>query len=122
MGAIGTHIAKILCDGFGMKLIYNSKTEKESINIKYSTKMMSLNDVFKEADIISINATYTQENINMINKEQFEKMKQGAIIVNTARQELINKEDLYEYIIANKLCGVAIDGYYKEPITEDMNE
>lgn len=122
MGAIGTHIAKILCDGFGMKLIYNSKTEKENINIKYSTKMMSLNDVFKEADIISINATYKQENINMINKEQFDIMKQGAIIVNTARQELINKEDLYEYIIANKLGGVAIDGYYKEPITEDMNE
>lgn len=66
MGAIGTHIAKILCDGFGMKLIYNSQTPKERIDKKYNTQMVSLNEVFKNADIISVNATYTENNISMI--------------------------------------------------------
>lgn len=75
MGAIGTHIAKILCDGFGMKLIYNSQTPKERIDKKYNTQMVSLNEVFKNADIISVNATYTENNISMITYKQLELMK-----------------------------------------------
>lgn len=122
MGAIGTHIAKILCDGFGMKLIYNSQTPKESIDKKYNTQMVSLNEVFKNADIISINATYTENNISMITYKQLELMKKQAILVNTARQELIDKKDLYNYISSNEECSFAMDGFYKEPITKETEE
>lgn len=122
MGAIGTHIAKILCDGFGMKLIYNSQTSKESIDKKYNTQMVSLNEVFKNADIISVNATYTENNISMITYKQLKLMKKQAILVNTARQELIDKKDLYNYISSNKECSLAMDGFYKEPITKETEE
>ena len=122
MGAIGTHIAQILCDGFGMNLIYNSKTEKENINNKYNTKMVSLEEVFKNADVISINATYTEETKALINKKYFDLAKSEAIIVNTARQELINKDDLYEAIVNNKILAVAMDGFYEEPIMKECND
>ena len=122
MGAIGTHIAKILCDGFGMKLIYNSQTPKEKIDSKYNTKMVGLDDIFKNADIISVNATYNEKNIGMISYEQLKLMKPQAILVNTARQELINKEDLYNYVTSNKNVSVAMDGFYKEPITKETEE
>lgn len=122
MGAIGTHIAKIFCDGFGMNLIYNSKTEKENINNKYNTKMVSLEEVFKNADVISINATYTEETKALINKKYFDLAKSEAIIVNTARQELINKDDLYEAIMNNKILAVAMDGFYEEPIMKECND
>lgn len=122
MGAIGTHITKILCDGFGMNLIYNSQSEKEEINKKYNTKMISLNKLFETADIISINATYNENNISMISKEQLDLMKPNAILVNTARQELINKQDLYNYIINNKSCTLAMDGFYREPITKETED
>lgn len=120
MGAIAAYIAKIMCDGFGMKLIYNSKTEKQEINEKYNTNMVSLNEVFEKADIISINATFTEDNRNMISKEQLDLMKPNAILVNTARQELINKEDLKDII--NKINCVAIDGFYSEPIKENEDK
>ncbi|MBO6232959.1 MAG: hypothetical protein J6I85_07100, partial [Clostridia bacterium] len=122
MGAIGTHIAQILCNGFGMNLIYNSKTEKENINNKYNTKMVSLEEVFKNADVISINATYTEETKALINKKYFDLAKSEAIIVNTARQELINKDDLYEAIMNNKILAVAMDGFYEEPIMKECND
>lgn len=122
MGAIGTHITKILCDGFGMNLIYNSQSEKQEINKKYNTKMISLNKLFETADIISINATYNEKNIGMISKEQLDLMKSNTILVNTARQELINKQDLYNYIINNKSCTLAMDGFYKEPITKETED
>lgn len=120
MGTIGSYIAKILCDGFGMKLIYNSRESKSSIDAKYNTKMVSLNEIFKEADIVSVNATYTLDNANMISKEQFNLSKEGLIFVNTARPELVNKEDLYSAIINNKLGFVAMDGFYNEPM--DYND
>lgn len=116
MGTIGSYIAKILCDGFGMKLIYNSRESKPSIDERYNTKMVSLNELFKEADIISVNATYTIDNANMISKEQFNLSKEGLIFINTARPELVNKEDLYSAIINNKLGFVAMDGFYTEPM------
>ena len=117
MGAIGTYIAKILCDGFGMKLIYNSKSNKTEINEKYQTKMVSLKELFSKSDIISINATYTKDNINMINKDVLQYIKKDAILVNTARQELINKEDLFEVISENRINTIGMDGFYEEPIT-----
>ena len=120
MGTIGSYIAKILCDGFGMKLIYNSRESKPSIDAKYNTKMVSLNELFKEADIVSVNATYTLDNANMISKKQFDLAKEGLIFVNTARPELVNKEDLYSAIINNKLGFVAMDGFYNEPM--DYND
>lgn len=122
MGAIGTHIAKILCDGFGMKLIYNSQTPKENIDKKYNTQMVSLDEIFKNADVISINATYSENNIGMITYKQLELMKKQVVLVNTARQELIDKKDLYNYIASNKDCSIAMDGFYKEPITKETEE
>lgn len=92
MGAIGTHIAKILCNGFGMQLIYNSQTPKGNIDKKYNTQMVSLDELFERADIISVNATYSKNNIGMITSKQLELMKQQVILVNTARQELIDKK------------------------------
>ena len=109
MGTIGSYIAKILCDGFGMKLIYNSRESKSDIDNKYNTNMISLNELFSKSDIISVNATYTLDNANMISKEQL-------IFINTARPELVNKEDLYNAIINNKIGFVAMDGFYTEPI------
>ena len=120
MGTIGSYIAKILCDGFGMKLIYNSREAKPSIDEKYTTKMVSLNELFKEADIVSVNATYTLDNANIISKEQFDLAKEGLIFVNTARPELVNKDDLYNAIANNKIGFVAMDGFYTEPM--DYND
>lgn len=116
MGAIGSYVAKILCDGFGMKLIYNSKNSKPLVDKKYNTSMKSLNEVFLNSDIISINATCTDENKGMISSEQLKLMKENAILVNTARAELIDKVALMEVI--NKINCIALDGYYEEPINK----
>ena len=122
MGAIGKHIAKILCEGFGMKLIYNSLSNKPEINTKYNTNMVSLTELFKNADIVSVNATYTKDNKNMIDKDILSLMKEEAILVNTARQELINKEDLYNILNNKKINAVAMDGFYEEPITDKTED
>ena len=119
MGAIGKHVTKILCDGFGMNVIYVDLSPIEDINNKYNTNMVSLNELFKKSDIVVISATCTKDNVNMITSEQFNMAKDDLIIVNTARAKLINKDDLYDAIINNKIGFVAMDGFYDEPIKYD---
>jgi phosphoglycerate dehydrogenase-like enzyme len=119
MGKIGSHVARIMCDGFGMNLVYNSLESDPEIDSKYGITMSSLDEVFEKSDVISINATCTEENKGMITKEQLEKVKPGAILVNTARQQLIVKEDLLDAIKNGKLGFVAMDGFYEEPINEN---
>ncbi len=116
MGKIGTTVARILCDGFGMKLIYNSIEPVPEIDSKYNTQMVSLDEVFQKSDIISLNATCTEENQGMVSIEQLSKAKPGAIFVNTARQQLAKKENLYQAITNGNLGFVAMDGFYNEPI------
>lgn len=119
MGAIGKHVTKILCDGFGMNVIYVDLSPIEDINNKYNTNMVSLNELFKKSDIVVISATCTKDNVNMITSEHFNMAKDDLIIVNTARAKLINKDDLYDAIINNKIGFVAMDGFYDEPINYD---
>ena len=58
----------------------------------------------------------------MIDKNVLDLMKNSAILVNTARQELINKDDLYSVIVNKQIAGVAMDGFYSEPITKETND
>ena len=76
-------------------------------------------ELFKKSDIVVISATCTKDNVNMITSEQFNMAKDDLIIVNTARAKLINKDDLYDAIINNKIGFVAMDGFYDEPINYD---
>lgn len=116
MGAIGSYVAKILCEGFGMKLLYNSLNSKPLIDKKYNTHMVSLNELFSNADIISVNATCTEENKGMISFEQLNLMKENTVLVNTARAELIDKDALMQ--VVNKINCIAVDGWYDEPINK----
>lgn len=117
MGAVGANVAKILCDGFGMKLIYNSRTPKKEIDDRYQTSMVSLDELFSEADIITLHATLSDENKGMINNELLEKMKPNAVLVNAARAELI-EEQAFRSNVGNKGC-FAVDVWYDEPIRSD---
>ena len=58
-----------------MKLLYNSLTPKPLIDEKYNTRMVSLNELFSNSDVISINATCTDDNKGMISSEQLNLMK-----------------------------------------------
>lgn len=110
-GRIGQCAMKAF-SGFGAKMIgydlYPSETAKEFIEYK------SLDEVFAEADIISLHCPLTDDNYHLINKENIEKMKDGVIIVNTSRGALMSAEDLIEGLKSGKIGGVATDVYEKE--------
>jgi len=101
-GRIGKKVIKI-AQGFNMKILaYDTST---TCNIQ----TVSLNEIFKKSDIISINCPLNKATKNLINAVSISKMKQNIILINTARGEIVNTKDLYTAILNKKIKGAALD-------------
>ncbi|WP_353145599.1 D-2-hydroxyacid dehydrogenase [Chryseobacterium sp.] len=124
-GSIGQEVVKIGI-ALGMKvtvLTRSPKTEVLTLNFfdgqSVNFEITSTNDMdafLKEADFISINTPKTNEYI--IDTPQFEKMKDGVYIVNTARGGVINEVTLIDFIDSGKVAGAALDVFENEPNPE----
>lgn len=82
-------------------------------------KMVSLDELLETSDYISLHAPLTQENRHTFNAETFARMKDGAVIINTARGPLIDANALYEAIQSGKISGAGLDVFEPEP--PDLN-
>lgn len=107
-GAIGCHTAKI-ANGFGMKVLSYDPFPKEALTEKFNFEYVELDRLYKESDIISLHAPSKKENFHMINEEAFSKMKDGVIIINTARGEIMDTNALYKALISGKVAGAGLD-------------
>lgn len=107
-GAIGSQVARI-ANGFGMNILAYDVYPKEELIHKYGVKYLELDELLKEADIISLHAPLTDKNFHMVNEDKFKLMKPNAVIVNTARGELIDTKALYEALSQNKIFGAGLD-------------
>jgi len=105
-GSIGSSVAKI-AHFFGMK-VYACSYEKNS-EISGFTEYCSFDELLANSDIITLHLPYNKETYHIINDENIKKMKKGAIIINTARGELIDIIALYNNIISGHLAGAALD-------------
>ena len=119
-GKIGRRVAEI-AKAFGMRVlaydIFQNMDEAKRIGYEY----VPLDTLLKESDIITIHVNLTKENYHMINKDAFEKMKDGVVIVNTARGAIIDTEALIKYLKSGKVSYAALDVLEAEPeIKEEM--
>ena len=110
-GKIGQTVLKHL-SGFGCRLLAYDLYENQEAK-RYAT-FVPLETLLAESDIITLHIPATEKNRNFINKETIAKMKDGAIIINTARGSLVNSCDLIEAISQKKLGGAALDVFEKE--------
>ena len=116
MGAIGRKVAGML-KAFGAEVLYNdvSKMKQEDENalgIKFSTR----EEIIEKSDIISLHCPLTDDTRHMINDRAVNKMKNGVILINTARGGLIDEAALINGIKNGKIAGAGIDVYEKEPV------
>jgi D-lactate dehydrogenase len=118
VGVIGTgRIGKVfinIMNGFGTNVIaydlFPDTQSAKELNFSY----VSLDELFKNSDIISLHCPLTKETTNIINKESIEKMKDGVFIINTSRGKLINTNDLIEMLEKGKISGLGLDVYEDE--------
>jgi D-3-phosphoglycerate dehydrogenase len=110
IGLIGTEVAK-RAKAFGMNVIAYRKSDKTS---DYATTV-GLDALLAKSDIISLHTPITEETKGMINKDSIAKMKDGVILINTARGKLVVDEDLAQALESGKVKYAGIDVYHAEP-------
>ena len=107
--------------GFGMKILYFDKKRIPEFEKETGAKFSTLNQLIKKSDFISIHTPLTKETYHLIDKKEFEMMKDGAILINTARGEIINEKELVNALKSGKLFSAGLDVYEFEPkITKDL--
>lgn len=109
-GNIGQQAGRI-AKAFGMNVIYHNRSKKET-GIGESR---DLKDVFLESDFISLHCSLSADNQEFVNKELLLTMKKSAILINTARGQLINEQDLADALNEGVIAGAALDVLSKEP-------
>jgi len=120
-GTIGRKVADYsLKNGLNV-LAYDPYIEKLDDNEK-NYKLSSIEEIFEDADIISLHLPLTEETKNLINKSSFTKMQKQPIIINTSRGSVINENDLIDAYNQNLISGFALDVFENEPITKDLYE
>lgn len=117
MGAIGRQVATYL-KAFGAKVLYTdifrlSEEQEQALDLSFISSFEAL---LPQVDILSFHCPLTPDNREMLNVSTIRLMKDGAIVVNTARGKLINEQALYEALVNYKLRIAALDVYYEEPL------
>ncbi|MGR5222729.1 C-terminal binding protein [Vibrio parahaemolyticus] len=126
LGIIGFgRIARLVAgyaQAFGIKVIAHDPYVSEEDFKAYGVRGVSLEEIYKESDAICVNAPLTKDNYHMINEGTIAKMKDGVILVNTGRGQLISTTALVEAVKNGKVKAAGLDVLEEEPLKDATAE
>ena len=111
-GKIGIATIRIL-KGLGMNILAYDPYQNP-VAIELGVEYTSLDDIYRQADVITLHCPMTEENYHMLNADAFDKMRDGVMIINTSRGELLNSKDAIEALKSSKIGSLGIDVYENE--------
>ena len=115
-GGIAREVAKKCISAFGMQVIgYDPFLRSDPAGIKLQP---SIEDVFRQADYLSIHTPYTQGTKDLVGARLLSLMKPSAFLINTARGGVVNEDALYDALESRRIAGAALDVFREEPLPE----
>jgi D-3-phosphoglycerate dehydrogenase len=111
-GSIGAQVS-VLAEAMGMKVIYYDTETRLPLGNAEDAK--SLKEVISRADVVTLHIPETAHTRHIINKNTLKSFKKGAILINYARGQVVNPEDLAHFILEGHLGGAAVDVFPNEP-------
>lgn len=112
-GAIPQLLAPIL-HAMGARVLYTARTARDTPLAEFRP----LDQLLREADVISLHVPLTADTHELLNRQRFQAMKPGAVLVNTARGALVDEEALLEALEDGPLAGAGLDVFATEPIEQ----
>jgi D-3-phosphoglycerate dehydrogenase len=122
-GRIGLEVAHIAIQGFGAKVTgydvieYAEKAKQVGLRV-----VPALPDLLKEADIVTIHVPYMPSTHHLINEKTISEMKDGAILINASRGDIVDGQALLLALKSAKLAGAALDVFHKEPPVDEWEK
>ncbi|MDQ1318410.1 MAG: D-3-phosphoglycerate dehydrogenase / 2-oxoglutarate reductase [Candidatus Poribacteria bacterium] len=114
LGRIGTEVAK-RAQAFGMHIIASDPYISPDTATKLNVRLVSNDELFQEADYITVHLPLTEETSYLIDERAFSLMKDGVRIINCARGGIFDEKALYNAIMSGKVAGAALDVFEQEP-------
>lgn len=119
LGVLGYgRIGSIVADrarGLKMRVIVHDPYASRDMVEQRGFELVSLKDLYKCSDYITIHVPKMKETINLINKKSFDQMKPGVMLIHCARGGIVNEKDLAQALASGKVGGVALDVFETEP-------
>ncbi|WEW54760.1 2-hydroxyacid dehydrogenase [Emydomyces testavorans] len=116
MGGIGREVAN-RAKAFGMNIIYHNR-HRLSRELEAHATYVSFDDLLRRSDVLSLNLALNASTRHIISRPEFNKMKEGVVIINTARGALIDEKALVEALNSGKVLSAGLDVYENEPSIE----
>ncbi|MDQ7844308.1 MAG: D-glycerate dehydrogenase [Armatimonadota bacterium] len=118
VGRIGSAVAR-RARGFEMRILYYDTVRRHDLERQLGLEFRELNDVLREADIISVHVPLTPQTRHLIGREQFRMMKKTAVFVNAARGPIVDQAALVEALRTRTIYAAGLDVFEQEPIAPD---
>lgn len=117
-GNIGRRLARLL-KGFDCRIMAYDPFPRKEMMEEDGVELAALEEIFRQSDAVSIHVPYTEQTHHMVNKETLAMMKPTAVLVNTARGNIVDEEALYEALKSEKIAGAGVDVFAKEPLDKN---
>jgi phosphoglycerate dehydrogenase-like enzyme len=118
LGKIGTEVAAV-ARAFGMNVTAWGPTLTKERAAKSGATFMSLEEVLKTSDVISIHLALSDQSKNLLEEARLRLMKKSAYLINTARGAIIDEAALVKILKAKAIAGAALDVFLDEPLPKD---
>jgi len=118
VGRIGSAVAR-RAKGFEMRVLYYDTVRRHDLEQELGLEFRELDDVLREADIVSVHVPLTPQTRHLIGREQFRMMKKTAVFVNAARGPIVDQEALVEALRTRTIYAAGLDVFEQEPIAPD---
>jgi D-3-phosphoglycerate dehydrogenase len=122
-GRIGSEVARIAIDGFGARVTgydvieYAEKAKHVGLRV-----VPALSDLLNEADVVTIHVPYVPSTHHLISEKIMIEMKDGAIVINASRGDIVDGHALLQALKSGKLAGAALDVFHKEPPVDEWEK
>ena len=120
LGAIGAEFAR-LAHGFDMNILGFDIKENETLKEQYMVEYTDFDTLLEKADFISLHSPLTDSNRHLYSDTSFKKMKNSAILINTARGEIVETQALYNALINKEIAGAGLDVLESEETISDTD-
>lgn len=117
-GAVGSRVARIMKAFEAKVLVYDPFCDPKELEAE-GYCAMELDDLCKEADVISVHFRLTPETKGLLGKKQFSLMKPTCVLINTARAGLVDEEAMMDALINHKIGGAGLDVWHQEPLPDN---
>ncbi|OGH12798.1 MAG: hydroxyacid dehydrogenase [Candidatus Levybacteria bacterium RIFCSPHIGHO2_01_FULL_40_10] len=121
VGSIGTHVIRI-AKGIGMDVIAYKRTPDVKLAQDLGFRFVEMNELLSESDIITLHVPYNKDTHHLLDSAAFSKMKDGVIIINTARGAIINTDSLVSALNNGKVAAAGLDVLEEEKALAEENE